>query len=191
MIKFLCLDMKLLILTLLLIVSTNAWSQNDSIIISCEFLKHEVVDSADLSFSIKFSNRSKQSQMVYSFFRMGGFDDEDANIYIKVEKLKDSNYSYYPLGYYRKYNIPRKDTFCHDLSKTLLRAFSAKTLTYNLMMIGTYFEVGKYRFKVYVRKKCQLILPKSEYDVEYSRVNYFISDWYHLDVKKSIYSLKF
>lgn len=184
--------MKFLFSIILNILSFFASSQsrNDINFVKVSFIFSTKIatDSSDLTFKVVFHNASKNSSLVYSELVHGSPNDDDCNFYIVVEKLNGHNYEYYPLGYYSKLDESRTDTTCHDLAKRKLPPLSSDTLTYNLMMIGKYFDPGKYRFKVYLRKRCKILMSKVEEKLWHAEINYVASKWLYFQAPKQIFS---
>lgn len=152
------------------------------------FPTNVVKDSSDLTFKIIFHNTSKKTAFVYTTLVHSSPGDEDGNIYVDVEKFDGHNYKYYPLVFYHKMSETKTDTICRDIDKRGLESLSSDTLSFNLLMIGKYFESGKYRFKVKVRKRCKIILPKGDGDTWHADINYVSSNWLYFQASRSIFS---
>jgi hypothetical protein len=163
-------------------------SQTDLDIINTSFLfpKKVAKDSSDLTFKVVFHNTSQRTEFVYNTLVEGGPDDEDANMYIDVEKFDGLNYKYYTLRFYHKMSEIKTDSICRDVPKRELHSLSTNTLSYNLLMIGKHFEPGKYRFKIHLRRSCKIFLPKGDGDTWYSEIDYIASKWLYFQVNNAI-----
>jgi hypothetical protein len=164
-------------------------SQTDLDIINTSFLfpKKVAKDSSDLTFKVVFHNTSKKTAFAYSALVHGKLDDEDCNLNIVVQKFNGHDYEHYPLGYYRKMSETKNDSICRDITKHEWRPLSTDTLSYNLLMAGRYFESGKYRFKVHLRKSGKIILPKGDGDTWHSEIDYIDSKWFYFQSNYDIF----
>jgi hypothetical protein len=182
--------MRTVILYLLIFLSlfANAQSSNslDNVNVSFEISSKVAKDSSDLTFKVVFNNTSRRTEFVYNTLVDGGPDDEDANMYLDIEKFDDLNYKYYTLRFYHKMSEIKTDSICRDVPKRELHSLSTDTLSYNLLMIGKHFEPGKYRFKIHVRRSCKIFLPKGDGDTWYSEIDYIASKWLYFQVKNAI-----
>jgi hypothetical protein len=158
--------------------------------VSFLFLNNQPKDSSDMNLLIIYKNNSKKTDSVYWSFKDGYMGDEDFNLHITMEKLKDKKYSNYPLYFYQKFNsgdqMPNNE--CLDLPKKAILPMSTDTVVYNLLKSGRLFEEGKYRFKAFVRTRCRFEHGRgSEDKPSFPNIDYVNSGWLYFVVKKAIF----
>lgn len=158
--------------------------------VSFVFLNHQPKDSIDMNLLIIYKNKSKKTDSVYWYFKDGYMGDEDFNLHIAMEKLKDNKYVYFPMFHYQgRYFDKKPSTVCLDLPKKLMSPLSADTVIYNLLHSGKFFEVGKYRFKAFVRTRCSLEHGRgTDYNPFFPEIDYVNSEWIYFEVKKEVFA---
>lgn len=177
-----------IILSLSLFANAQSSGVQERVKVSFVFPNKVAKDSSDLTFNVVFHNTSRETKFAYAALIDGGPNDEDANMYIDVEKLNGLKYEYYPIRFYHKMSEIKIDSICRDVPKRELNSLSTDTLSYNLLMIGKYFEPGKYRIKIHLRRSCKIFLPKGDGDTWYSEIEYIASEWLYFKANNAIFS---
>jgi hypothetical protein len=157
--------------------------------VSFVFLNSQPKDSIDMNLLIIYKNNSKKTDSVYCSFRDGYMGDEDFNLHITMEKLRDKKYSKYPMFFYQdRYFDKKPSNKCLDLPKKALAPMSSDTVVYNLLQSGKLFEEGKYRLKASVRTWCSLEKGRGT-DVKpfFPDIDYVYSEWLYFEVKRAIF----